>query len=523
MLEEAIIRNIEAVKKLAQITRTSLGPNGRNKLVINHLEKLFITSDAAVICKELEVIHPAANITVMAVRQQEEEVGDATNLVITFVGALLREAENLFRMGLHVSECVLGFAKAYEKAIVLLEELATTKVNDLYSVAEIQKVLAPIVAAKQYGSETVLTPLIAEACLNVAPPRGSKRSFNVDNVRVSKLVGGSVQSSKVIKGVVVERDSHGTLKRIENAKIAVFAMSVEATNTEAKGTILIKTADDLRNYNKSEEKQMDEQIKAIAESGANVVISGGSISEMALHFIERYEMMALKVTSKFELRRLCRAVNATACVKLGAVSAEDMGSCELVEVVEVGDRKVTVFQQKDDASRVATIVLRGSTMNILDDLARAIDDGVNTYKTLHTDARLVPGAGATEVELACRIRQYAKECPGLDQYAVESFAKALEVVPRTLAENSGQKATEVITALNSAHAKGQVSAGVDIKNGGVCDATENGIMDLFYTKKSALDLAVEAALTVLRVDQIIMSKRAGGPKPKGDNPNWDAD
>jgi len=522
-LEEAIIRNIEAVKKLAQITRTSLGPNGRNKLVINHLDKLFITSDAAVICKELEVIHPAANVTVMAIKQQEEEVGDATNLVITFIGALLKQAEALFRMGLHVSEVVLGFAKAYKQSMAILESLATAKAKDLYDIKEITSLLAPIVASKQYGSETILTPLIAEACLCIVPPKNSKRSFNVDNVRVAKLVGGSVQSSKVIKGVVVERDSHGSIKRIKDAKVAVFAMSVEASNPEAKGTVLLTCPEDLKNYNKSEEKLMDSQVKAMADSGANVVVSGGSISEMALHFIEKYNMMALKVTSKFELRRLCRAVNATAVVKLGAVSKEDMGSCNLVEVVEVGDKKVTVFQQEEDESRVATIVLRGSTMNILDDLERAVDDGVNTYKTLHKDGRLVPGAGATEMEMAHQITKFAATCPGLDQYAIKAFAEALEVVPRTLAENSGQSATEMATALYAAHAKGQAAAGVNIEKGGILNATEAGIQDLYYTKKSAIDLAVEAALTVLRVDQIIMAKRAGGPKPRGDNPNWDQD
>eukprot|EP00939_MAST-03C_sp_MAST-3C-sp1_P001169 g1169.t1 len=523
-LEEAIVRNIEAVKKLAQITQTSLGPNGRNKLVINHLEKLFITSDAAVICKELEVIHPAANVTIMAVKQQEEEVGDATNLVITFIGSLLREAENLFRMGVHVSEVVLGYAKAYKKALQILEALAVTEVEDLNDLAQVTKALAPIVASKQYGAELTLTPLIAEACLNVAPRKGSKRSFNVDNVRVAKLVGGSVSESKVIKGVVVERDTQGTVKRAKNANVAVFAMSIEASSTEAKGTVLIKNAEDLMAYSKSEETLMEKQIKAIANSGTNIVVSGGSISQMAMHFIEKYGMMALKITSKFELRRICRAVNATAVIKLGPVRKEDMGHCENVEVIEVGDKKVTVFQQTDDDSRVATIVLRGSTMNILDDLERAVDDGVNTYKTLRTDARLVPGAGATEIELAHQIRQYAKQCPGLDQYAIVKFAEALEVVPRVLAENSGQRTTEVLADLYAAHEKGGKCAGVDIKNGGVLkDANAAGISDVYYTKKSAFDLALEATLTVLRVDQIIMAKRAGGPKPRGDNPNWDQD
>lgn len=230
--------------------------------------------------------------------------------------------------------------------------------------------------------------------------------------------------------------------------------------------------------------------------------------------------MAIKIPSKWELRRLCGAVNATALVRLGPPTAEEAGFVDLVEVREVGGRKVTVFEQDAEASRVASIILRASTHNVLDDLERAVDDGVNTVKVITQDGRFLPGAGAVEVELARRIRKAADGSTGLDQYAMRKFAEALEVVPRMLAESAGQDATDAVTALYAAHDKGDVRAGVVVEGAGVGPAGV-GVLDAFLVKDSALRLAVDAALTVLRVDQIIMAKPAGGPKPRDGGPEDD--
>lgn len=230
--------------------------------------------------------------------------------------------------------------------------------------------------------------------------------------------------------------------------------------------------------------------------------------------------MAIKIPSKWELRRLCGAVNATALVRLGPPTAEEAGFVDLVEVREVGGRKVTVFEQDAEASRVASIILRASTHNVLDDLERAVDDGVNTVKVITQDGRFLPGAGAVEVELARRIRKAADGSTGLDQYAMRKFAEALEVVPRMLAESAGQDATDAVTALYAAHDKGDARAGVVVEGAGVGPAGV-GVLDAFLVKDSALRLAVDAALTVLRVDQIIMAKPAGGPKPRDGGPEDD--
>jgi T-complex protein 1 subunit theta len=508
------LKNVEACKGLAAITRTSLGPNGMNKLVVNHLEKLFITSDAATIVEELEIAHPAAKMLARAASMQVQEVGDGGNFVVTFAGELLSQAESLLRIGVHPSEIVEGYKKAMERASTVLEGLVCFTLRDARERPALVRALEPVLAAKHHGYESLLAGLVADACLSVMPSAPKPASVSVDNVRVTKLIGGTLSDSQIVRGVVVQRDAEGAVKHVEKAKIAVFGCSIEAASSETKGTVVIHNAEELMAYNKGEERMSEESIKAIADAGAKVIVAGGGISEIAMHFIEKYGMLAVKVVSKFELRRLCKAVNATAMVRVAAPVPGELGYADVVEVQELSSRMVTVFRQNDEDSAVATIVLRGATMNLLDDVERAIDDGVNVARVLCRDGRMLAGAGAVEIELAHRLAQFAESTTGLEQYAIAKFGEALEAFPRTLAENSGQNERDVITALYSAHAAGKSTVGVDIEGGVTCDAAALHILDSFVVKNSALRLAAEAAITVLRVDQIIMSKQAGGPKPR---------
>lgn len=255
---------------------------------------------------------------------------------------------------------------------VSLTELVVSSIEDMRNADQVADALRSVVAAKHYGYEDLLTPLIAKACVHVMSPAPRKPHVNVDNVRVAKMIGCSVGQSQVLHGLVVQRDAAGTVKHVENAKIAVFGCSIEASSTETKGTVVIRNAEELKTYNKSEEKRMEEAIKAVADTGARVLVAGGSISEMAMHFIEKYNMLAVKIISKFELRRLCRTVGATACARLGAPMPEELGHAKNVSVQELSGKRVLVFQQDEDESGLATIVLRGSTMNLLDDMERAI-------------------------------------------------------------------------------------------------------------------------------------------------------
>ncbi|GMI79553.1 Chaperonin containing T-complex polypeptide-1 subunit 8 [Hibiscus trionum] len=523
-LEEAVLKNIDACKQLSAITRTSLGPDGMNKMVINHLDKLFVTNDAATIVNELEVQHPAAKILVLAGKAQQEEIGDGANLTISFAGELLQNAEELIRTGLHPSEIISGYTKATTKTIEVLEELVE-KGSENMDVRDKEQVVTRMkaaVASKQYGLEDILSSLIADACIQVSPKNPA--NFDVDNVRVIKLVGGGLHNCMVIRGMVLKGDAVGSIKHVEKAKVAVFASGVDSSATETKGTVLIHSAEQLENYAKTEEAKVEELIKAVADSGAKIIVSGGAVGEMALHFCERYKLMVLKISSKFELRRFCRTTGTAALLKLSQPKPDDLGFIDSVSVEEIGGSRVTVVRSEEGGNKVATVVLRGSTDSILDDLERAVDDGVNTYKAMCRDSRIVPGAAATEIELARRLKEFSFKETGLDQYAIAKFAESFELVPRTLAENAGLNPMDIISKLYEKHASGNTKVGINLRGGdsedGVCkDVSAMNIWDLYVTKFFALKYAADAACTVLRVDQIIMAKPAGGParrdKPAG--------
>jgi len=359
--------------------------------------------------------------------------------------------------------------------------------------------------------------MIAKACIQVLPK--NPINFNVDNVRVAKVLGGGVVDTTLIKGHVLTRDSETTIKHVTNAKVAVFSGGIEAPKTETKDTVLITEAKQLLDYSKSEERSMEDIIKKISESGVKVVVSGGAISDMALHFIERYKMMAIKVLSKFDLRRICRAVAATQLTRLGAPTPEELGHCDIVTVEELGSTKVTIFRQEKDDSGIATLVVRASTNNTLDDIERAIDDGVNVYKGMVKDGRFTAGAGATEIELSRSIQALGDSTPGIVQHAIKRYGEAFEVVPRTLSENAGLKTIDIISSLYAAHQKDK-NVGIDVEEGDIKSAVDLGVFDLLQTKLQAIRLATDVAVTVLRVDQIIMAKQAGGPKAK-DQPRDD--
>lgn len=535
-IEDAVLRNIQAVSELSDLVRTSFGPNGRNKLIINHLGRLFVTSDAATIIREVEVVHPAAKLLVMASQAQESEMGDSTNMVIILAGELLKKSENLLVMGLHPSEVIKGYELACVKALAELENLSTSSLPSPFTQESLITALKPAIASKQYGYEDTLSSLVAEAALAVMPK--NPKNFNVDNVRVVKIMGGSLSGSKVVQGMVFGRQPEGIIKKVSGAKVAVFTCALDIAQTETKGTVLLKNADEMLNFTRGEEQQLENIFREIADSGIKVIIAGSSVGDLALHYLNRFNIAVLKVLSKFDLRRVARVANATPLARVGAPTPEEAGFVDIFETTEIGGDRVTVLRQlapgedgyegHTEKTRTATIVLRGATANHLDDLERAIDDGVNVIKSLIKDPRLVPGAGATELELGKRVEAYGSGMRGLAQHAVKRYATALEVIPRTLAENAlgGAEGNEVLSRLWAKHEqKGGEAWGVDIEaeQDGTLLATDFKILDPLAAKQWAIKLATEAAVSVLSVDSIIMSKPAGGPKVPQQASNWDED
>lgn len=513
-LEEAVNRNIKACKEFADTLKTCYGPTGMNKMVINHLEKLFVTNDAATIIQELDVEHPAAKIMVLASQMQEQEIGDGTNFVIIFCGALLEAADELLKMGLSPPEITSGYELALEKALEIIPNLVIDEVKDHRNEEEVLRAVRPAIMSKQLGNEDVIAKLITQACISILPD--GKTSFNVDNVRVCKILGSGLAHSSVVQGLVFKRSVESTIIKKSNAKVVVFSCPIDVTQTETKGTVLIKTARELIDFNQGEEALLENQIKAIADSGADVVVAGGKIGDLAMHFLNKYNIMAVRLMSKFDLRRVCKATNASAYPKIEQPKLEDLGFADEVYVDELGDTAVIVFKIGEKESRISTIVLRGATDNYLDDIERSINDGVNAFKALTKDGRLLPGAGAIELELARQVSSFGETLPGLEQYSVKKFASALESFIKVFADNSGQKASEVLAKLYAAHHEGKVTTGFNIADDstGLCDVKESGIYDLYLSKYWALQYATNAANTILQVDQIIMAKRAGGPKPR---------
>lgn len=511
---------------MTEITTSSFGPNGLNKLVINTLEKLFLTSDAGTILRELEVEHPAARLILLASQQQEKELGDGSNLVVLLAGELLKNAEELIRIGIRPSIIVEGFEMAYTKALAILEDLSIGQVPK-------ESLVKSVISSKQLGYESLLTRLVMEAHSiasqsNNAP--NATESFSPENVRCIKILGGSLDASRVVAGMVLEREPVGVVSKVKDAKVAIFACPINITRTETKGTVLIKGAQDLLDFSKGEERILQDQIQAIADAGVNVVITGETIGELALHFLERHQIMALKVPSKFDLRRLCKAVGATPLARLGAPTEEELGRCDVVEAEEIGGQRCTLFRQEHhrERSAMATIILRSNTQSLLDDVERAIEDALFTLRNCHRDGRVVAGAGACELEIARRLREYGETTPGIAQYAIKKFAESFEVVPRVLGSNAGLDTTQLLSSLYWEHDQGHTCHGIvirpDVEQADleefVSDASH--IADLLSVKKSAIHLATDAAITVLRVDQIIMAKQATGPKARPAGPQ-DAD
>lgn len=532
-LEDAVYRNITACNELSTTVKSAYGPMGMNKIIVNHIEKLFVTNDAATIIREMEVQHPAAKMMVLGSMQQEEEAGDGTNFVLLLSGALLSNAEKLLRNGLSLTDITKGYEMARDKTLQeILPKLVIGKVEDLSNVDQVAVAIKASLSSKQYGYEDFLSNLIAKTCISTIPSGCSSRQFSVDNVRICKIIGSGVTSSKMVKGMMFKRSIESDIQSVDNAVIAAFSCPLDNMTTETKGTVLLKSAQELMEFSKGEESMLEKTIASIAATGVNTIVTGGKVADMALHFCNKYNIMVLRLMSKWDLRRLVKTVGATCLPKMGTPTKEELGYCQKVHLDIVGEQQVVIFERGTDSSSMCTILIRGATENILDDIERAVDDGVNNFKIYSKNpdnAQYIAGAGATEMAIATRIADFGSKNEGLEQYSIEMFAQSFEIFARALSDNSGLPAQEVISLMYSAHGEGKEPVwGVDIESNSadpkLLNCLENQILEPFETKKWAIKYAVDAALTVLSVDSVIMSKPAGGPKPrKQKDADWDDD
>ncbi|ELP90624.1 T-complex protein 1 subunit theta, putative [Entamoeba invadens IP1] len=507
-LEEAVLKNVEAVRTLSQMTKTTYGPQGMRKLIVNSRGKQYVTSDAAKIIGELEFNHPAANMVIMAAKQQQVEVGDFTNLVIMFAGELMTQAEGLLRMGLHPTIIVDGYRAGLKYFVEHTDDFAIERLAGDASNQLVEKYMKSVLFSKVPGYADFFTHLVVEACSKTV--RGG--SFDVDNVRTIKILGGSVDESEIVNGFVLQTEPAGSVLSATNTKVAIYVQGFELPKTETKGTVLLKDADQFKNFSTGEEQLMKGYVDQLKTAGVGLIICGGNVSDLALHYCDRAGIVVLRVPSTFDLKRICRVTGSTPFISLTSeCDSGKYGNCEKVYVKEVGSTKCTILERSEN-SAVTTIVVRGSTQNVLDDIEQALDDGICEYKVFERNKKFVAGAGGFEIEMSKKLSEYGDSIKGLTQYSVKKFAEAFQMVPRVLAENSGLDATEVLSELFVAH-QNNPNMAVNVESETqLIDAKQDMVLDNLEAKKNAFILATNVSITILLVDQIVMQKPAGGPK-----------
>jgi T-complex protein 1 subunit theta len=509
--DEVVLRTVEMVHDFASMSRTSIGPNGMKKIIQNHFGKLFVTGDASTMIEQAEVQHVGAKMLANAAKMQAEQVGDGTNLVVVFGGELLHLAAGLIEAGIHIRDIVTGYERGLAKALEIIKTLHTKAIHyDLNDTASVVAALKTPLSSHQFLDADHLAALSAAACLNAYPNRKGK--FSVDNVRTVKALGGSVSDSYFVRGFAVQREVMGTIRRMTDCHLAVFATSFDLPESDTKMQTVFKSGAELQNYSLTQEQRMGELVSSIAVKGVNVVVCQSKITELALHYLEKHGILALQLPSNYDIRRLCRAVGATPLLRISSPTPEEIGSCPLVECQEVGSTALVVFEA---GGGISTIVVRGATPNVIDDVERSLDDATNSFLVMTEFPQLVPGAGACEMEVAVQLARWADTLPGMDQYGVRKFAEAFEVVPRTIAENSGLRIADFMAKLRAAHSKpGGQNAGVDVLELAVGDAEKMGVFDIAHIKEWAVKLATDVATTLLRINQIVVAKAAGGPAPR---------
>nr|XP_032661640.1 T-complex protein 1 subunit theta-like [Chelonoidis abingdonii] len=519
-LQESLFSHITACRALALCLRTSYGPQGRNKLLITHLGKALCTAHAGTILRELELENPVARMLGAASQAQEEETGDGANAVVLLAGALLDNAEKLLRAGLPVAAVRDGYDAACKEALRLLPGLACHTLADLRDPDGVAWALRAAMGSKLFGYQDFLAGLVARCCVAALSPEGA---FEPDNVRLCKVPGGGITDSCLLEGMVFCTEAESRVHQAHKARIAVYCCPFALARGEAKDTVLFQGAAEMRAYGDAEEELLGQRVRAIAEEGAGVVVVGGRVDPLALQYADQLGLMVVRLGSRRELQRLCRAVGAVPLASLVPPPPGAMGHCQRVYLSEIGSTAVVVFRQDSGVCPVATILLRGATDELLCSLEEAVTDGLNTYKALVSDRRLLPGAGAVEMALAMRLATLGTYLPGLEQYGILEFAQALKTLPAALAENAGLPVNETMAALEALHQLGTATAGVRPGEGGAptMDAAREGVLDSLLVKERVLRLAAHTATTLLGISHILVAKKSGGPKVRGENPNWD--
>jgi len=505
--------NIMAARAVAGAVRTTLGPKGMDKMLVDTMGDVVITNDGVTILKEMDIEHPAAKMMVEIAKTQDAEVGDGTTTAVVLAGELLKQAEELLEQEIHPTVIAAGYRAAADKSMEILKTIAVdVSIKD----QELLKMVA-ITAMTGKGSQSArdeLAVISVEAVKSVVDEDGT---VDTDNITVEKKVGGGITDSQLVHGMVIDKERlHPNMpKSVTNAKIALLNAAIEIEKTEVDAKIQITSPDQLQAFLDQEEVMLKDMVNRIVNSGANVVFTQKGIDDLAQHFLAKAGIYTVRRVKKSDMEKLARATGARVVTSIHELTKDDLGKAGRVEERKVSDDKMTFVEQCTNPKSVS-IILRGGTEHVVDELDRAMEDALRVVGVVVEDKMLVPGGGAPEVELALRLRAYAATVGGREQLAVEAFADAMEVIPKTLAENAGLDQIDSLVALRSAHEKGMKSAGLSMDTGKPVDMLKLGVVEPLRVKTQAIQSAAEAAVMILRIDDVIASKSGGaGGMPGG--------
>ncbi|MGA6923074.1 MAG: thermosome subunit beta [Nitrososphaeraceae archaeon] len=512
--------NITAAKLISEIVRTSLGPRGMDKMLVDSLGDVTITNDGATILKEIDVQHPAAKMMVEISKATDNEVGDGTTSVVILAGALIEKAEDLITKDVHPTIIVDGYRKSATKAVEILNNIAQKiDPNDKEQLIRVAKTSMQTKLISKEADQ--VAQMVVNAILQVSElnPDGKGSRVDLDDIKVEKKAGGSLADTKLIKGIVLDKEVvHGGMpKRVEKAKIALVNSALEIEKTEFDAKININSPDQMNMFLEEENRMLKSMVDKLVAAGANVVVCQKGIDDIAQHYLAKAGVLTVRRVKESDMTKLARATGARTVNNLEDLSDKDLGSADLVEERKVETDK-WVFIEGCKHPKAVTVLIRGGSQRVIDEAERSVHDALMVTKDVIEKPAIVAGGGAPESYVGGKIRDWANTLSGREQLAAEKFAESMEVIPLTLAENAGMDPIDTITELRARQGKGSKWTGVDVKSAKVADVSKLDIVEPLSVKEQIVKSATEVACMILRIDDVIASSKSAGGPPGGGMP-----
>jgi len=510
--KEAQRNNIMAAKVIAEAIRSTLGPRGMDKMLVDSLGDITITNDGASILDEIDVQHPAAKMIVEVAKTQDDMVGDGTTTAVVLSGELLKMAEELLNENIHPTLIVSGYRKAAQKALEVLGKIS--KNVDLNDKETLNNVAVTAMGSKAVGTAREhFADIAVDAVRQIAEKRGDKWVVDIDNVQIIKKEGKSLQETELVSGIILDKEvvHSGMLKSVKKAQIALVNTPLEVKKTEVSAEIRIRDPTQITAFLNQETSMLKKMVAKIKKAKANVLICQKGIDDMAQHFLAKEGILAVRRAKESDMEKLSRATAGKVITNLDDLKPEDLGYAELVEERKIGDDKM-VFVEGCKNPKSVSILIRAGLQRMVDEAERVMHDALSVVADVFEKNKVVVGGGAAETEVAKQLREYAAQIGGREQLAVEAFAKSLEIIPKTLAENAGLEQIDIMVELRSAHEKPKGhSMGVDVFTGKVVNMYEKGVIEPLSVKEQAIKSASEASTMILRIDDVISGGKTKAP------------